>query len=93
MPCAEFELFVVTPDTGLSPSPGRLLGGVSRFPTLATVPGGADEDCELFIGANDLYCGGGGGSSKFGRLDAFALRAAKLGGADNGSGTPDICDG
>jgi hypothetical protein len=93
MPCVEFEPLLVTPDTGLNPSPGKLLGGVSKFPTLVTEPGGADEDCEEFIEEKVLYCGGGGGSSKLGRLDAFGLRAVKLEGAAKGSGTPDIWDG
>jgi len=78
----------VTPDTGLSPSPGRLLGGVSKFPTLAIVVG-ACEGCDALIVLKEGYfCildNGGGGSSKVPRFDALGLLAVKLEGAPSGS--------
>jgi hypothetical protein len=43
MLCVELELVFVTPDTGLSPSPGKLLGGVSKLLTLAIVVGACDD--------------------------------------------------
>lgn len=78
----------MTPDTGLSASPGRLLGGVSKFPTLAIVAGACDG-CDVLIVLKDGYLcipdSGGGGSSKVPRFDALGLLAVKLGGAPSGS--------
>lgn|SRR5690349_4724455 len=80
----ECALLVDTPEAGLT-SPGILFGGVSRFPTLATVVGACD-DCEALTELNVEYlCIGGGGSSKLPKWAAFGLLAAKLGGAPIGS--------
>ncbi|RDI76959.1 hypothetical protein Vi05172_g13074 [Venturia inaequalis] len=63
-----------------------VLGGVSRFPTLARLPGvcddwEADTEYELYF-----CCEGGGGSSNVGRVGAFGLRDAKPDGAPIESG-------
>jgi hypothetical protein len=78
-------LLVDTPEEGVIPSLGKF-GGVSKFPTLATVVEACD-DCEALIVLKDAYllCTDGGGSSKLPNWAACGLLAAKLGGAPIGS--------
>lgn len=93
MPWLEWEpLELSAPETGLMPSP-TAVGGVRRLPTLAgtlVLTVGAGRELVTMVeekGWNfERLASGGGGSSKFGRLEALGLRAVKLGGAPNISG-------
>jgi len=74
---------VVVLGTGLMPSFALLLGGVGRLPWLAKELGTGEGKVDITVPNGYFWCPcwrGGGGSSKFGRFDAFGLRAVKLGG-------------
>lgn len=69
-------------DIGLRLSPGTVVGGVKRFPTLID----ACVDCVPLIAGKGWYfcancCVKGAGSSKLGKLFAAGLRDVKLEGA------------
>ncbi len=81
-PCDAAGLTLLTPeDIGLRLSPGTLVGGVKRLPTLMVA--GALEFAEEKEW-NFCNCGGGG-NSKLGKLEVANRRAVKLPPAPDGS--------